>query len=145
MQESNKSHLKYVVNVEETPDIIKSWTKLLDLIYEKPLPFATRPITKLWINGNHPVLIKIRSNFNGAWETVPLKSPKEKTRKKNIQYPMTKKQAEMYDQEEDRKKTVILMRSLFDGEFPLPEPSYEGLLPISSLPRKLAFCQGKVY
>lgn len=71
-----------VVNVEETPDIIKSWTKLLDLIYEKPLPFATRPISELWINGNHPVLIKIISNFNGAWETVPLKSPKEKNKEK---------------------------------------------------------------
>lgn len=116
-----------VVNVEETPDIIKSWTKQLALIYEKPLPFATRPIRELWINGKHPVLIKIRSNFNGAWETLPLKSPKEKTKKKNIQYPMPKKQAEMYDQEQDRKKMVILMRSLYDGEFPLPEPSYEGL------------------
>lgn len=68
-----------VVNVEETPDIIKSWTKQFDLIYEKSLPFATRPMREFWINDNHPVLIKIRSNFNGAWETVPLKSPKEKT------------------------------------------------------------------
>lgn len=37
----------------------------------------------------------------------------------------------MYDQEEDRMKMVILMRSLSDGEFPQPEPSHEGILPIS--------------
>lgn len=115
-----------VINLEETPDIIRSWTNHMDLIYEKTLPFAIRPIRELWINDNHPVLIKQRTNYNGSWESVPLRPPKEKKRKKKLEFPLTKAQAERYDLEENRKRMAQLIKSLADGEYPLPEISYEG-------------------
>ncbi|KAG8325895.1 hypothetical protein J6590_055794 [Homalodisca vitripennis] len=85
----------------------------------------------LLIDETHTVLIKIRNNLNGAWEEVPLKPPVQKKRKAKLQFPLTKKQAEIFDLEEKRKRMARLMNNLTNGEFPLPEISYEGLLPIS--------------
>lgn len=81
---------------------------------------------ELLINDQHSGLIQIRTNYNGAWEEVPVKSPLEAKIKKRLQFTLTKKQAEKYELEENRKRMVLLMKSRSDGEFPLPETSYEG-------------------
>ncbi|KAG8330160.1 hypothetical protein J6590_069674 [Homalodisca vitripennis] len=68
------------------------------------------------------------NNFLGQ---LPLKPPVQKKGKAKLQFPLTKKQAEIFDLEEKRKRMARLMNNLTNGEFPLPEISYEGLLPIS--------------
>lgn len=114
-----------VVRVEDEPDIIKSWTEYLDLLYQKQLPFPTRPVRELLIENTHPILIKQRTTYNGAWEQVPVKPPNKRNKRKRT-FPLTERQMKVEELQKKREMISDQIKNLKDGEMILPEPAYEG-------------------
>lgn len=48
------------------------WDTLLNKIYKKTCPFATRPVKELRLSKENPRLLYYRTTFNGSWQSVDI-------------------------------------------------------------------------
>ncbi|KAG8270244.1 hypothetical protein J6590_089720 [Homalodisca vitripennis] len=85
---------------EATIDTFRQWTAHLAPFYKKKCPFATRPVREIVFEINLKKEVKFRTSFNGAFELASITTMDLPPHGKN------------------------------EGEFNLPNFSYEGLLPI---------------
>ncbi|KAJ8884382.1 hypothetical protein PR048_016239 [Dryococelus australis] len=58
----------HVVNVHQL--LLRNWTQYLTSLYTKTCPIATRPLNGVVLSVQEPRLIKLRSTYNGMWETA---------------------------------------------------------------------------
>lgn len=50
----------------------RKWDVLLDRLYKKKCPFASRPIKEIKLCKDHPRLLYYRTSFNGHWESADI-------------------------------------------------------------------------
>ncbi|KAG8337373.1 hypothetical protein J6590_024363 [Homalodisca vitripennis] len=85
---------------EATIDTFRQWTAHLAPFYKKKCPFATRPVREIVFEINLKKEVKFRTSFNGAFELASITT------------------------------MDLPPHGTNEGEFNLPNFSYEGLLPI---------------